>query len=171
MNKRGLSAVVTTVLLIALSVFIVAIVWVVVKNLVVGELDSVGSCMGVVDKVNLDGRYTCYNSTSGELQFSITVGDIDLDEVLISISSIEKTTSFRLSNELSQIENVYTYPARISNVVLPSKDGGLTYIFNSEAAGFSSIPDSIQIAPIINGKSCGVSDSIEPIDNCYSLIS
>lgn len=169
-NKRGISGVITVVILIALVMTIAGIVWVVVNNLVKSELGSAESCFGIFGDVNLNSRYTCYNS-SQELQFSISIGDIDVDEALIGISGQGTSVSFKLSSQAGLVDNVVTYPDRLANVSLPSKNSGLTYIFDMAGAGFSGGPDSIEIAPIINDNQCGVSDSLAEIDNCASLIS
>jgi hypothetical protein len=93
-NNRGLSGVITAVLMIALVMVIVVIVWVVVRNIVQGQIGSVESCFEVYDKVTINNLYTCYNSTSNHFQFSIKVEDIELDKIIISVSSEGSTKSY-----------------------------------------------------------------------------
>ena len=169
-NKAGLSGVVTVVILIALTIAIISIVWVVINNLVNKELEGAGSCFGVLDKVSFDSRYTCYNSSGKELWISVSIGNIDVDEVLISISGGGTSKSFRLNSTESAVENLGPYPLRDGDVKLPGKNAGLTYIFDMEAAGFTGAPDSIEIAPIIGGSQCSVSDTVEQFDSCASLV-
>jgi flagellin-like protein len=169
-NKKGLSAIITVLLLIALTVAVVAIVWVVVNNLVTDELEGAGSCFGVLDKVNLDSRYTCYDGTGNELWFSISIGDIEVDEVLVSISGEGTSSGFKINSTDSQITNVVSYPSRSADVKLPGKNSGRTYIFDLDAAGFTEMPDSIEIAPIISGNQCGISDTMQQFDSCSSIV-
>ena len=169
-NKRGVSDVVTTVLLIALTLVLVGVVWVVINNLVKSKLDDTGSCFETFDKLKINQRYTCYNSSSKEFQFSIDVGDIDLKEIVIKVSGEGTSASINLNSTLSQVQNLKSYPNRGANTVLPSKNSGLTYLFNMTAAGFSGEPDSMSIAPIIEGNQCDFADNIEEIDDCQSLI-
>jgi flagellin-like protein len=169
LNKKGLSAVVTVLLLIALTVAVVAIVWGVVNNLVTDELEGAGSCFGVLDKVSLDSRYTCYNGTGNELWFSISMGNIDVDEVLVSITGEGTSSGFKINNTDSQITNVFSFPSRGTSVKLPGKNSGLTYIFDLGASGFTGEPDKIEIAPIISGNQCGISDTIQQFDSCSSI--
>src|SRR3989344_5177152 len=61
-NKKGLSQVVTTVILIALALAAVAVVWVVVNNLVNKKLSEAGTCADIIDKVELNSMYSCYNT-------------------------------------------------------------------------------------------------------------
>ena len=168
-NRRGISGVIVVVILIALVMTTVGIVWGVVNNLVKEELEGAGSCFGVFGEVNLNSRYTCYNSSQQELLFSISIGDVDVDEALIGISGQGTGISFKLSSQTGPINNIITYPNRSADVSLPSKNSGLTYIFDLAGAGFSGTPDSISIAPIIKGNQCGVSDTLGEIANCASL--
>jgi len=163
-NKKGLSGVITMVLLIGLTVVAVAIVGVVVRNMINNQVESSESCFGNFNKVTINSLYTCYNNTdsTNKLLFSIKIGDIDVDEVLVAISSAGATSSLRIKNESSTITDVTNYPGGSSSIQLPNKNGGLTYIHS----GFSSKPDKIEIAPIINGKQCGTSDSLSSIDIC-----
>ena len=165
-NKKGVAPVVATVLLIALVMVIVVAVWAVVNNLVKGKLEESGACFGIFEKVSLNSRYTCYDSSLKEFWFSINIGDIDVDEVLVGISSEGSSVSFKISKTPSEIDNLVMYSTRESDIILPSKNAGLTYILNITSAGFSEAPDSISIAPVISSTQCSISDSMYQIDRC-----
>ena len=85
-SKKGVSAVVATVIIVALTVTAGAIIWGIVSNLVGEQLDEGEACFGVFDQVKLNNDYTCYDETTDRLQFSLTVGDIDINGVLVSVS-------------------------------------------------------------------------------------
>ena len=165
-NKKGLSAIVATLILVALVMVIVAIVWSVVNNIVKGGVEESEACFGVFEKVSLNPRYTCYNSSSGEFRFSISIGDINVDEVLVGISAEGSSVTFKISKTASEINNLVMYPSESSNITLPSKNAGLTYVLNMSGAGFSEAPDSISIAPVIKNIQCSESDSINEIESC-----
>lgn len=165
-NKKGVSAVVAAIILVALVIAVVAIVWAVVNNLVKGGLGESEACFGVFEKVTLNPRYTCYDIDPEEFRFSISIGEIDVDEVLVGISAEGSSVSFKISKTAGAIDNLVTYPLRSSSIVLPSKNAGLTYIFDMSGAGFSEAPDSISIAPKIKGVQCGASDSMNYIERC-----
>jgi len=169
-NNKGLSAVVTAMIMIALAIAMVAIIWLAVGNLVDDQLDSAGSCVESFGKVSINNRYTCYNSTSNELQFSISIGDLDVNSVLVGISGEGSTINLNIKNETGLVTNLVTYPSRSTNIALPSKNGGLTYILDLTAAGFTGSPDSIEIIPIIGKNQCEVSDKLGQIDNCELLV-
>lgn len=167
-SKTGLSGVITVVILIALVFALVSIVWVVVNNLIKDELEDVESCFGVFGEVTINSRYTCYDSSSSDFQFSINIGDLDAEEILISISGEGTVKSFTITSEDQQIANLANYKSigfGTDQIKLPGKNAGLTYVTDA----FSDSPNSIEIAPIINGKQCDVSDSLSEIDNCLSL--
>jgi len=171
LNKKAISGIVTAVIMIALVMAAAIIVWAVVNNLVSEQLGEAESCFMIFGKVSINNRYTCYNSTENELQFSINIGDIDVDEVLVAISGEGTSKSFKISNTEQSIPNLINYPSGTPTIKLPSKNGGLTYTYDLTGGGFSMMePDSIQIAPIIKGKQCETTDSLSDIDNCLSLV-
>jgi len=170
MNKKGLSAVVTTVLLISLTVGMIALVWVVVNGMVKNQLSSAGSCYDAFGQISLNNRYTCYNSTSNQFQFSLNVADVEPDEIIVGIAAEGTSVSFRIPTYSTLIDNVASYPTGNASVSLPAKNGGKTYFFNMTGAGFSGKPESVRIAPVMGGDQCETSDSIDQIDDCQALI-
>jgi hypothetical protein len=164
-NKRGLSTVIVTLLLILLSLVAVGVIWVFVSNTVNTQIANSQSCFGNFEKIKLNEQYTCYeriNSTHYNLRFSIGIGDINLDSVIVSIASASTIKSYELKNTPQLIGNLSMYPSGEVDIVLPGKNEGLTY----NATGFSAMIDSITISPVIGGSSCGVSDSISDISSC-----
>jgi hypothetical protein len=164
LKKRGLSTVVATLLLILLAIILIATLWGVVRPLVENRLDESKVCLDVMGKVTLNDRYTCYNRTMDAFLFSINVDDLDIDKVIVSISSQGQGKSIELTNSLQTITNFRNYNGT-TQVVLPGKNSGLTYVYNSTAAG-SGEPDEISIAPVIGDDKCGATDSVTEIDYC-----
>ncbi len=160
-EKKGISGVITAVIMVALAMVAVIIVWGVVVPLIKNQLSETESCFGVSGKVTINNMYTCYNSTSENFQFSITIKDIDVEKVLVAVSSKGETKSYTLNNSLNS--DLIGYEG--GTTTIPSKNSGKTYI----ASGFSEKPDLIQISPVVNGKTCEPTDSLSEIDNCLSL--
>jgi len=165
LNKKGISSIVATVMLIALTVVLVGVVWTIINNLIEKETES-SVCFAIFEKVSLNSEYTCYIDNG--FRFSINIGDIDVDEVLVGISAEGDSSTFKISKIPSKIDNLVMYPSGSSSISLPSKNAGLTYVFDMAGAGFSEDPDSISIAPIINGMQCSVSDSMNEIGRCQA---
>ena len=169
MSKKGISGVITTVIMIALVMAASSIVWVTVNNLIGEKLEEAGSCFDVFEKIIINSRFTCYNLSAKEFQFSISVGDIEIDELLVAISGGGQSQSFKLT-EAGLTENyLRQYPSGEYGqpIFLPEKNSGKTYVMDVESF---SVPSSIQIAPVIGGKQCEVSDSLKDIDRCLTLV-
>ena len=166
LSKKGLSGVITAVLMIALVMAAVVIVWGVVNRTIKNQIEGSEACFGNYNKVTINSIYTCYESVGvGDynVHFSLNIGDIDVDEVVVSISAEGSTQSYTLNNSLKTISGLGPYPSDTGDVELPAKNAGLTYI----ASGFSQTPDLIKIAPVIKGEQCEISDTVSNIDFCY----
>jgi hypothetical protein len=164
-NKHGISEVVTTVIIIALSLAALVVVWGFVSNFINEEIGSSQSCFGNYDKVKLNKQYTCYEALEGgefNLRFSLSIGDIDVDKVTVLVSSKSEVKSYIITNENQTISGLSRYPSGISSITLPEKNSGISY----RVTGFDSKIDSIEIAPTIGDNLCETSDSFSEIDNC-----
>ncbi len=162
-TKKGVSAVVATVIMIALVIAVVLIVWKMVFKIVKEETAGAESCFGIFDKISINDYYTCYNYSSKELRLAISRKDIDIDELLISISDGEgNSQSFKISSQ--PLSEPYI---RVSSgeVKLPGKNSGVSYFIDTAGLGMGK-PEVVKIAPIVNGKQCEVSDSLSKIDGC-----
>jgi len=164
-NRKGISSIIATLLLIVLTVVLIAVVWTVVNNLVKDKIGQSSACFGNFDKVTLNDLYSCYDRSSNSMQFSLKIGDIDVESVLVSISSESQSKSFTIAEEALPVADL-TYYNGSSIVMLPSKNSALTYIYSW---GDSDIPNSIQVVPVIDGQQCSASDSITTIDDCALL--
>ena len=88
------------------------------------------------------------------------------DKVIVSVSSAGTVKSFELTPTAKEIPNLMMYSGPdAQNVVLPEKNGGLTY----NATGFTGPIDTIQVAPVVGGSPCDVSDTLSQIENCAVL--
>ncbi|MFQ5531208.1 MAG: hypothetical protein ACE5ES_01190 [Candidatus Nanoarchaeia archaeon] len=110
-NIKGISGVITAVILIALVLGALVIVWAVVNNIIKEDLDTSQACFGNFDKITLNDRFTCYNSSSGGLRFSLNIGNIDVDKILVSISGSSRTKTFEITNEENSHDFLTRYNA------------------------------------------------------------
>ncbi len=168
-NKKGLSTVIATLIIITLVMVTASIVWVEVSKILKESQENTQACFNIFDKVTLNREYSCYNSTSKDMELSINIGDIDVEEVLILISGRGESESAKITSQGSQINYVRNYNNLLNNIIkLPGKNEGKTYLFNTTGLGIG-IPQSVSIAPKINKKQCEVSDIMRTIDNCMAL--
>lgn len=71
-NKKGVSAVVATALILLITVAAVTIVWAVVIPMIQGNLDKSGACLDAVNSVSIGSDKTCYNATSKGLNLQLS---------------------------------------------------------------------------------------------------
>ncbi|MBU1252536.1 MAG: hypothetical protein KJ905_03770 [Nanoarchaeota archaeon] len=167
-NKKGLSVIIATVILIAMTMVIAGIVWTTVSNLVNTETSEAESCFGLFEKVNFERKYTCYDSVDEETQFSIKIGDLDIDEVIVGISTNTTGKSFSIKKIGSTVPNLKMFDglAKIELITLPGKESGETYIFNMVTAGIDGVPIKVEIIPVIDGTQCEVADTVQDFGTC-----
>jgi hypothetical protein len=169
-NKRGLSTVVASLMMILLTLVLVGILWGVLSNLMDNNLPE--NCVNTFDKVTINEEYTCYNRTGNydELRFSINVGDISVNELLISISGNQQKKTVKVGNVGTSFINLRLANGTYNSLItIPQTNEGRTYVYNLSNSSFSGKPDKIEIAPIILGEQCGVSDTTTDIIYCSSL--
>ena len=167
-NRKGMSGIVVTMLMIALVIVVTTIVWTAINSLIKENVSSSQACFGNFGKITLDRKYTCYDSDNNVVRFSINIADIKVDDLLVSISNNARTGSFRLTNIETVVDggNLIYYSGGSGSVKLPGENSGITY--NSTWSGTEG-PNTIKIAPTLNGKQCDISDTVGGIDDCGLL--
>ncbi len=171
MKKKGVSGIIVTMILIMITMAAVIIVWMVVNNLIKKETEKAESCFGIFEKVTIDNKYTCYNYSSHEIQFSINIADVEVNQILVSLSAISGAKNLIIKSDAEIINNLRYYSGSYNSPVkLPDKDGGTTYVFNWTNAIYPGSERNsvhrIKIAPMINQRQCEPSYSITEIVNC-----
>lgn len=172
-NKIGLSTVVSILLMTLLVIVAFSIVWLVANGIIKGEIDNSESCFPLTTdkKVLIETKYTCYNKTSKEVQFSIDIRDVDIDELRVLVSGISGAESFVLNRTPSILPAIRPYTGTYDDLIsLPEKNSGKTYFFNATHGEEVSPPISIEIVPIIDGNSCGIVDSLNPLEDCSVFV-
>jgi hypothetical protein len=167
-KKKGLSEIITTLIIIALSLAAVVMVWTFVNSMIKGQIKNSESCQGNYNKVKLNGEYTCYEDIGGNyyLRFSLSVGDTRPEKVIVAVSSSSAVNSYAITNETGLVSGLTMYPSNSTNVILPDKNAGLTYRTAASTGKF----DSVKIAPVFNGVQCDMSDSIVEISDCALFV-
>jgi hypothetical protein len=168
-NKKALSAVVTALLLIVISIVGIAIIWTSTRGMIKKQISSSESCYGINEKIELDSKSTCYEKHGNDyyVRFQVNVKDIELDQLIIAISSNSEQQGYTLTNESQTIEGLERYPDNESDLILPSTNRGFSY----KAGPFEDIIDNIEISPVINEQQCGTADSMSNIESCDLLVS
>lgn len=166
-KNRGMSAIIVTLLLVMLTVVLIGVVWGVINSMIHKQISSSEACYsGLSSMVTIDNKYTCYNSSSQEVQVSLNVGSVDLDGIVVAINGNSDSGAFTLMNQSSQISGVTNYSGG-TLVQTPGKNSGETYFYSW--AGKSGSPDSIEISPVRDGQTCSSSDKIDSLSDCSLL--
>jgi len=147
MDKKGISTIVATVLIILITVAAVTIVWAAIIPMITSQLDKGTICLDAVSQVSIEDKgYTCWNETAGQVKIQVGHGPKDFTlagiQVLISeagdTNSTEVTTGLPGTNEEAVIVVDYT-----------KKGTG---------------PESVSIAPIVQvgntQETCDVSSTL-----------
>ena len=160
-NKIGLSTIIATLLTIMLLMIVTAIVWSFVNKTVTDKTKQTSSCLNLFDKIKFNNDYTCYDANAKTVHFSVEIADVTVDSVVVAISSAS-SKSFTITNTAQTISGLTNYPDGSTSIILPGKNSGKTYI----ASGFNEQPDSLKIAPIIDGQQCDITGTVNNIDTC-----
>ncbi len=169
-NKKALSTVVTTLILVGLSMIAVAVVWASTSGMIKRQINNSESCYGINEKVQLNDINTCYDQPvegTYYIRFEVDTRDIELDELIVAISYGGELKSYRLNKTNQVIEGLERYPnVAGKNLSVPGKNQGYSY----NASGFTAIPDSIEIIPVMSKQQCAVADALSDLTNCDFLV-
>lgn len=128
-KKKGISAVVATVLIILITVAAVTIIWTAIIPMIKTQLEEGTVCLNAVTALAIENKgYTCFNAADIKVQVSHGKKNVSLVGIQFLISKGGDTTSVEVTSGLPD-----TNGERVITV---------TY-----AAGN---PESISIAPIIS---------------------
>ncbi len=162
-NKRGLSGVISMILMVVLTLIAVGIVWGVVNNIINSKTKG-AECINIFDKVLINNYYTCYDQASDELNIAVEIKNIDIDEVLVAIYGESSSVTFNIPS--SGYSWVKPYNGDYNDALtLPSENSASTFTIDVSGAGITT-PSIIKISPTIGDYQCEVSDTILNIDAC-----
>jgi len=165
MHKRGISELISTVLLIGVTISAAAMIYSFVVPLIQSNIEQSQKCVSGLLEITQD--YTCYNISSKELYIEIEKGNVDVNVTGIQILLTGGQSSGGvLIKEGPKTKEVRDFNASL-NLTIPKKGETNTYVINMTALGFA--PESATASPIVKLKTseklCDVSSQI-PIGNC-----
>ncbi|MBU4308297.1 MAG: hypothetical protein KJ566_00675 [Nanoarchaeota archaeon] len=168
-DKKGLSAVITTLIMIALVIVLITIVWVAVDRMTRGAIEGSESCFDIAGKASINNVYTCWTERTGvgefdELQFSVGLGDISPDSVLVTVSTVSMTKSYTIDGTI--VTNVKNHDDTSYGTALTAltANSGQTYI--TKDFDGKGKPDSVELFLKFGEKQCSVSDALYEISDC-----
>ena len=160
-NKKGVSAVIATVLIILITVAATAILWRFVMPMM--NVGSEAKCLDTIDqlKIIING-YTCKNTNNVSVQINRGSKDFSLSDIQILVVDSEGN-----AKSFNVLDNVTTLsPNGISKNDLPGVNEGRTYVVNTSGISSASVKVAAMINDASNKKiSCDVSEAMI-LDSC-----
>jgi hypothetical protein len=163
-NKKAISAVVATVLIILITVAAVTIIWAAVVPLINDKLKSGTVCLDAVSQIQLlDEGYTCKASDGHNISIQVKHLNkmFDLTDIQVLVSAGGDTTVFRVENDTTTLVPTGT------NIPLPSANEEKVYVIDTHLI-VGDISE-VQIAPIVGvggaEQFCDIS-SVKVLKNC-----
>ena len=175
-NKKGISAIVATVLIILITVAAVTIIWTAIIPMITNMLESVPGCLDAQDVRLVKGGFTCYDTTTTpgdpfiSLQIARQSKDIDLEDVDILVNIGGNSETVKIVDTDSG-DNVTDSSSKLitSASDLPGLNGKKVFRITKMNSAAPNIPDSIQIAPVLkvggSSQTCDAQVSVT-IRNC-----
>ena len=157
MKKKGISAVVATVLIILITVAAVTIIWAAIIPMINEQLGKGTICLDAVSQLTLENKgYTCIDTATNQLKIQIGHGaaDFPLADVQVLISEAGSTESISLIGLAAYDE---------SN--LPKANEEKTFvILDTETTMSNANIQEVSIAPIVTvGGTTEACDALAPV--------
>ena len=151
-NKKGISAVVATVLIILITVAAVTIIWAAIMPMINDQLSKGTVCLDAVSQLTIKNKgYTCIDGNDLKIQIGHGANEVDLADIQVLIYAAGDTQSVSLVGD--------SIVADAS--ALPSINEEKTFTITPTDA---SIVDSVAIAPIVTiGGSTQSCDAVAPV--------
>jgi len=163
-NKKGISAIVATVLIILITVAAVTIIWAAVIPMISNKLEAGTVCLDAVSQIQLlDEGYTCRasNGDNVSIQIKHLAKSFELADVQVLVSAGGDTTVFEISNDTTTLVPIG------SDISLPGINEEKVYIINTSL--ITGTINEVKIAPVVavgNSKEvCDVS-STRTLQDC-----
>ncbi len=154
-QKRGISAVVATVLIILITVAAVTIIWAAIIPMVSNQLSKATICLDAVSQLTIENKgWTCIDGDDLKLQIGHGSTDFNLVDIQILISSAGNTESINLVADTDvEIED------------LPGANEEKTFtIVDDDMVTLAADIDEVAIAPIVSvGNTQEICDDMAPV--------
>ena len=146
-EKKAVSEVIATVLIILIVITAIAIITPTLINFVNTKLKAGQSCFDTLGKLGFDeGGYACSNDTGAYL--TIKLGDTDIDEIKAVVYKSGSSNPIIIKN--GAIADVVMFDGSLS-IEIPPKAGSRTYLFKCSVCKNA---ESASLVAVIDGKHC-----------------
>ncbi len=151
-NKRGISAIVATVLIILITVAAVTIIWAAIIPLVSNQLEKGSACLDATSQLSIiDQGFSCYNATHANVQVKLGAGDVTLAGIQVIATN----------NAGNSISDDSTTAGTLGGVDPGTNEASILHINISSLTGTTA---SVSVAPMIT-----LGNSVETCDVAATL--
>ena len=154
-RKKGISAIVATVLIILITVAAVTIIWAAVIPMIRENVEGSAECFDASAALSVVSDYSCYNDTHVKVQVHRGTGDFVLEGIKVQVGDSGNTASKEFNSTTTP-----SYP--------DSNEDTLYTIALSELSAIST-PDEVGVVAIVKAgntkKECEGSGMI-PVSKC-----
>lgn len=161
MEKRGLSGIIATVLIVMLTITAASMLFIFVVPWIRDMLDCSKISNDLQDKISIElGEYTCYNPTNTTIMIKKKESkDLGIMGYRILLMSSGTGTTYDIRNNTGT-SGVKMLDGTDLLRVPPDIGGSETYVFTGKA-------ESAEVMPLLaDGKTCSVKSVKEKIENC-----
>jgi len=160
-NKKAVSEIVSTVLLILITIIAISIVSVFLIPMLKNKLNEGSGCFDVLNSLEIQSA--CYNDAN-EVEIGIMSKSNKLAGVAVVISTSSSSKRFDIINNTAN-ENIKSYNGEYNQaLLLPGENEFTTYIIKTSFTEFSKV----EIAPLVSTgqktKTCEISDSLSLVE-------
>ena len=165
MDRKGVSPVIATVLLLVLTIVIGGIIFSVVIPFVKDSLGDSRACLNVFEGVEFsESKFNCYNSTALNTGFSVKLKKEDIvgfRVALIGSTGSSDVVDIKEGATLINVRMVGSGPSGYNAILaFPSVGGQRSYVAQGRY-------EKAEISPITkSGEICAVADKID-FTSCY----
>ena len=128
-GKKGISAIVATVLIILITVAAVTIIWAAIIPMISNQLGGATECFDASASLRVLSDYSCYNDTAGseyvDVQVSRSTGDFELVGIDISGNYKGSSDTVKITTNLPDPNGAKVYRIGLSGE--DGTDGNFTF--------------------------------------------
>ena len=153
-NKRGIEALVATVLLVLITIAAVGIIWGAVMPLIKSNIQSSQKCFDADLEIK-QGGYTCFDSSVPQVKVQVGRGEkaTDISDIQIQLSSAGTSKSIKASNESVSPNDI---PGPNEEIVYTVGTLGLDYIDSVSIAAIIKIGNTVIMCPATQPVALGI---------------
>tara|TARA_Y100000310_G_C20591526_1_gene768308 strand:- start:22 stop:519 length:498 start_codon:yes stop_codon:yes gene_type:complete len=153
MNKKGVSTVIATVLLLLLTIASIAILIAFVIPFVKDNLAESGNCSDVFGGLEVvdNGEGSCYDPDEVFTKVRVRRGNIDIDGVYLVFENAG-SESFEISEDGNPNPDITITTSPYGGAYIPKKGGGEIEYTLGDGVNYYR---EVLVGAIVNGKRCG----------------